>query len=129
VSAQVIAPEGVLCGQSQGLCDRAQQLYGSRVSREYPYDARRKVDALIESMKSLIARDSEQEVRGIALAVVDAAINAVKTAKPDDPVVTTTSDLFSADQIATGEGVRAADLLVVAEQLAAALGPYPITIA
>lgn len=95
---------------------------------DYPYDERRRVDALIDSMKSLIQRDSEQEVRGVALGVVDAAISAVKTAKPDDPVVQATSDLFSADQIASGEGVRAADLLVVAEQLAAAIGPYPLVI-
>lgn len=79
-------------------------------------------------MKALIQRDAEQEVRGIALAVVDAAISAVKEAMPDDPVVKATSDLFSADLIGSGEGVRAADLLVVAEQLAAAIGPYPLVI-
>lgn len=96
---------------------------------EYPYDARRRVDALVESMKALIARDPEQEVRGVALGVVDAAITAVKEAKPEDPVVKATSEIFSADQIGSGEGVRAADLLVVAEQLAAAIGPYPIVVA
>ncbi|QOK24269.1 hypothetical protein IGS73_07985 [Janibacter indicus] len=95
---------------------------------DYPYDARRRVDALINSMQALIQRDPEQEVRGVALGVVDAAISAVKAAKPNDPVVKATSELFSADQIASGEGVRAADLLVVAEQLAAAIGPYPVVI-
>ena len=96
---------------------------------EYPYDAKARCNALIESMQALIARDPEQEVRGIALAVVDAAIRAVKEAKPNDPVVAATAELFSADLVATGEGVRAADLLVVAKQLDAAIGPYPIAIA
>jgi DNA-binding PucR family transcriptional regulator len=88
------------------------------------YWAHKRLDALIESMKALIEHDSEQEVRGIALEVVDAAIAAVKAVKPDDPVVAATSALFSADLIASGEGVRAADLLVVAQQLEAALDPY-----
>jgi hypothetical protein len=32
----------------------------------------------------------------------------------------------STDTIATGEPVRAADLLMIAEQLEAATGPYPL---
>lgn len=94
----------------------------------YPYDSRQRVDALVESMKALIQRDPEQEVRGVALRVVDATIAIVKAALPNDPVVAATAELFSADLIASGEGVRAADLLVVAEQLAAAIGPYPVVI-
>jgi len=92
---------------------------------EYPYEAKRRVEALISATKTLIQRDPEQEVRGIALAVADAAIDAVKAAKPDDPIVQSTASLYSADQIASGEPTRAADLLFVAEQLDAALGPYP----
>jgi hypothetical protein len=42
-------------------------------------------------------------IRGIALAVADAAIDAVKAAKPDDPIVQSTASIFSADQIASGE--------------------------
>jgi hypothetical protein len=45
---------------------------------------------------------------------------------PDDPVVVATPDLFSPDRIGSGAVVRAADLLVVAEQLGAAIGPPPI---
>jgi hypothetical protein len=95
----------------------------------YPHEARGRIDALISSTTALIQRDPEQEVRGIALGVVDAAIAAVKAAKPDDPVIAATAGLFSADLIGSGEGVRAADLLVVAQQLAAALGPEPIALA
>jgi hypothetical protein len=91
-----------------------------------PYDARRRVDAMISSVTTLIQRDPDQEVRGIALDVVDTAITAVKTAKPDDPVVAATASKYWDDAIGSGKGLRAADLLVVAEQLAAALGPGPL---
>jgi hypothetical protein len=71
---------------------------------ELPDDAKRWVEALILSTQRLIERDPEQEVRGAAIQVVDAAITAVKAAKPDDPVVAATAELFSADQVGTGEG-------------------------
>ncbi len=96
----------------------------------YPYEAKRRVVALIDSMKTLLAEDAEQEIRGIALAVVDAAIAAAKAAKPDDPVVASIADLFSPEQLETGEPPRAADVLVVAQQLDAAIGnpaPPPTT--
>jgi hypothetical protein len=93
---------------------------------KYPYEARRRVDALISSTQTLIRRDPEQEVQGEALAVAAAAIAAVKAALPDDPVVAATPDLFSPERIGNGEPLRAADLLVIAEQLGAAIGPPPI---
>jgi hypothetical protein len=92
---------------------------------EYPYEAHRRVDALISSTKTLIRRDPEQEVQGEGLAVAAAAVSAVKAALPDDVVVDATPYLFSAERTGRGEAVRAADLLVVAEQLSAAIGPPP----
>jgi len=92
---------------------------------EYPCEAHRRVDALISSTKTLIRRDPEQEVQGEGLAVAAAAVSAVKAALPDDVVVDATPYLFSAERIGRGEAVRAADLLVVAEQLSAAIGPPP----
>jgi hypothetical protein len=92
----------------------------------YPYEAKRSIQAVISSTRALIQRDPEQEIQGIALAVADAAIEAVKAAKPDDPIVQSTASIYSADQIGSGDPVRAADLLFVAEQLDAALGPEPI---
>jgi hypothetical protein len=91
----------------------------------YPHEANRRVEALISSMRTLIARDPEQEIQGPAIENVAAPIAAVKAAKPDDPVVAATPDLISADFIGSGEGIRAADVLVIAEQLNAALGPSP----
>jgi hypothetical protein len=49
----------------------------------------------------------------------------VKAAKADDPVLVATAELFSDDLIGSGEAVRAADVLIVAEQLGAAIGPKP----
>jgi hypothetical protein len=43
-------------------------------------------------------------------------------------VVKALVDLVSADHIGSGESLRAADMLVIAEQLEAAIGPRPIVI-
>jgi hypothetical protein len=99
------------------------------MSRDYPYTAKRRIEQLIEALTTLIARDPEQEVRGLAIPVVDAALNDVKQALPDDPVVQSLVEVFSADVIGEGEPVRAADMLVVAKQLDAAIGPYPLVVA
>ncbi len=61
----------------------------------------------------------------MAIPVVAAALEAIKRSKPDDPVVAAIVDLFSADFIGAGETIRAADMLIVAEQLDAAIGPPP----
>lgn len=95
---------------------------------QYPYDAKRRVDALIKSLNTLVARDPEQEVQGIAIPVLDAALSEFKAAMPDDAVVKALVDLVSADHIGSGEPLRAADMLVIAEQLEAAIGPRPIVI-
>jgi len=99
------------------------------IGGEFPYVAKRRVDALIGSLEKLIARDPEQEIQGIALPVLDAAVRSIKDALPEDPVVTSLVELFSADFIGSGEPVRAADMLVVAEQLDAAIVPPPMVIA
>jgi hypothetical protein len=92
----------------------------------YPLKAKRRLDALIKSLRVLVARDPEQEVLGIALPVLDAVLEDVRAAIPDDPVVQATARIISPDFIAAGEPVRAADALLVAEQLAAAIGPLPV---
>lgn len=86
------------------------------------FDAvKRRVDALIKSLGTLIAR-AEREVQGLAVPVLDASLEAIKQAKPDDPVVASLVELMSADFIGVGEPIRAADMLVVVEQLDAATG-------
>jgi hypothetical protein len=90
--------------------------------------ARLRLTGLISSMRTLTVRDPEQEVDDDALFVVDAVISAVKAVRPDDPVVQATADLLSPERIASGSPVHAANVLVVAEQLLAALGPEPFNI-
>lgn len=96
---------------------------------DYPYDAKRRVEALIKTLRTLVARDPEQEVRGIALPVLDAALDDIWRVRPNDPVVAAVVEPVSVETIEAGEPLRAADLLVMAEQLDAAIGPYPIAIA
>lgn len=91
----------------------------------YPYEANRRVKALISSLKTLVARDPEQEVQGPALQVLDAALDAIKAEIPDDPVAQSVLGIFTAEFIAAGEPVRAADMLVIAQQLNAAIGQPP----
>jgi hypothetical protein len=95
----------------------------------YPYDAKRRIEALIKSLEVLVKRDPEQEVQGLAIPVLDAVLGGVKETMPDDPVVLSLVDVVSADMIGSGDPIRAADMLVVAEQLSAAIGDWPLVIA
>lgn len=92
---------------------------------DYPDEAKRRVSALIETLETLIARDPEQEVQGIAVPVLSATLEEIKSARPQDKVVASLVDLMSADFIGMGEPIRAADMLVIAKQLDAAIGPEP----
>lgn len=96
---------------------------------EYPYKAKGRIVALIETLERVVQRDPEQEVLGMAVPVLDACIEDVKAAVADDPVVRAVAGVISPDAIALGEPVRAVDALLVAKQLDAVIGPYPLVIA
>ena len=96
---------------------------------DFPYKAKKRVEALIKSLETMTKRDPEQEVRGIAIPVFDAAIDDIKAALGDDPVVQAVASIISPETIEAGEPIRAVDALLVAEQLDAAIGDYPIWIA
>jgi len=102
---------------------------GTHVAEDYPYEAKHKIVALVATLEPLTKRDPEQEVQGIALPVLDAVIEAARSARPDDPVVQAARGIITPEQIASGEPVRAADALLVAKQLDAAIGAYPLVIA
>jgi hypothetical protein len=95
------------------------------VREEYPYKAKRQITSLVETLETLTKRDPEQEVQGIALPVLDAVIESVRNVLPDDPVVEAVRGILSPEQIVSGEAIRAADALLVAKQLDAAIGPRP----
>jgi hypothetical protein len=98
------------------------------MSKEYPYEAKRQIVALVEALETLTKRDPEQEVQGIALPVLDAVIESVRRVLPNNPVVDAVRGILSPEQIASGEAIRAADALVVAKQLDAIIGPEPVLI-
>src|ERR687892_2356119 len=96
------------------------------VGEDYPYKAKGQIMTLIGTLETLTNQDPEQEVQGIAVPVLDAVIESVRTVLPDDRVVAAVRSVLSPEQFASGEPIRAADALLVAKQLDAALGPYPL---
>lgn len=104
-------------------------MYPAVMGRDYPYDASRRVKALIETLQIMSMSDPEQEVQGIALPVLDATLAEIKRAIGPDPVVDTIEDIISPEVIDRGEPVRAIDALLVAKQLDAAIGRPPVTFA
>jgi hypothetical protein len=60
--------------------------------------------------------------------VQDAVIESDRAARQNDPVVEAVRGIISPEHIASGEPVRAADALLVAKQLDAAVGAYPLVI-
>jgi hypothetical protein len=99
------------------------------VGEDYPYEAKRQIVSLVQTLETLTKRDPEQEVQGIALPVLDAVIESVRKAMPDNLIVEAVRGVLSPEQIASGEPIRAADALLVAMQLSAAIGPFPLVVA
>jgi hypothetical protein len=93
---------------------------------EYPYEAKKRVTALIEALTTVLREDPDEKVQGVALPVLHAAIEAIKDGiGQDNPVVQSAAGVISADTIASGEPIRAADALIVARILDGEIGPYP----
>jgi len=65
----------------------------------------------------------------MALPVLDAVLGAARKLLPHDPVVQAASGVMTPERVISGDAVRAADALVVAMQLEAALGPAPLIVA
>lgn len=95
----------------------------------YPYKAKQRVESLIKSLETLVGSDPEQQVQGFAVPVLAAALDDVKQALPNDPVVEALVELVSADAIGSGDPIRAADMLIIARQLDAAIGRRPVFVA
>jgi hypothetical protein len=92
----------------------------------YPSEAKTRIESLIQTLETLTRRDLDQEVRGIALPVFDAVLEAVKgDIGRDNPVVQAVAGIVSPETIEAGEPIRAADALMVAKMLEAEIGPRP----
>lgn len=97
-----------------------------RLNVGYPDKAKDRVVALIEALETIIKKDPEQEVQGMALPVFDAVLEAIKDdIGRDNPVVAAVAGIISPDTIAGGMPIRAADALLVAKMLDAELGRRP----
>ena len=71
----------------------------------YPYEAKRRVQALIETLEPMVKRDPEQEIRGIAVPVLEATLDELRSSLPDDRVVQAVVGAY-AHEIETGEPSR-----------------------
>lgn len=81
---------------------------------------------LKEHLAEISERDPEQEVKGMALPVLDAVIGAARQfVKEDDPVLYAVRDVV-VEVAETGERIRAVDALWVVNQLQAAIAQAPM---
>ncbi len=69
--------------------------------------------------------DPEQEVHGLALQAVDAALDAVRPFMPSMSVMRRVEDIISPGTVAQGEPIRAVDLLWIVTLLLAELPAPP----
>ena len=66
---------------------------------------------LHQDLKEIAARDPDQEVRGLAVPVIDAVVTAcVSFLDEEDPVFEKIRQLFSVEALESGEPLRAVDL-------------------
>jgi len=77
---------------------------------------------LYNDLARIAESDTEQEVTGIAVPVLDALLDACTGFVADDPVVKAIDGLITPDSVESGV-LRAVDAALVVHQLAAALGP------
>lgn len=94
---------------------------------EYPYEAKRRVTALIVTLEPAVKRDPEQEIQGMAVPVLNAVIAELRNAVTGDPVIDAAIGAYE-HELVTGEPVRAFDALLIAHQVDAAIGNTPRTI-
>lgn len=80
--------------------------------------ARRRLEALLGTLRTNIATDPEQELVGSALVAVITLLSDLRSAFPDLPE---SLELVTPSAVAEGESVRAADALVVFGQILASL--------
>jgi hypothetical protein len=93
---------------------------------DYPYEAKKRVTTLIEALATILREDPDDKVQGMALPVLHSVIEAIKDGiGRDNPVVQSTAGVISAEAIASGDAIRAADALIVARILDGEIGPYP----
>ncbi|HEV2756835.1 MAG TPA: hypothetical protein VG318_13795 [Actinomycetota bacterium] len=88
-------------------------------------EVRREIQELILALETLVERDPEQEMHGRAVLDFDAVILSTKQVLLNRRDANAITDAISAEAVAHGEPIRAADALVTAHRLQAWIGPEP----
>jgi hypothetical protein len=85
-------------------------------------EAKSAITRLHVQLGGIVSRDQEQEVRGIALPVLDAVLSAAREhLLLDDPVLASLPDLISPEALEAGEPIRAIDAFLAVSQVEEAL--------
>jgi Glu-tRNA(Gln) amidotransferase subunit E-like FAD-binding protein len=90
------------------------------------WQARRLLTTLRQDLQTLVDRDPEQEIRGMAVATLDAALSAVRDLAADNVVLAKIRDVISAEAVEEGEPIRAVDVLLVVTTLLAVVPQPPV---
>jgi hypothetical protein len=87
--------------------------------------ARRLLVTLRSNVATMVAKDAEQEVRGIAVQAVEAALSTVRGLIAQSPVMARVDEVISTYASEAGEPIRAVDVLLVVDLMLAELPPEP----
>jgi hypothetical protein len=88
-------------------------------------EARDILRAVKATLEDATTTDAEQEVQGMALPALDAALAQARDLVPDSTVLSRIADVISPEAIEAGEPVRAVDALLVVNIMFAALKAPP----
>lgn len=96
--------------------------------RDYPYALKRRTEALIAALTTLVERDPEQEIHDLAAVAYDRVLALARQDYPDDPLLqgmpATAFELADTDR-----PMRVCDALIVAHQIDAVIGGRPPVVA
>jgi hypothetical protein len=84
-------------------------------------DARERLNNLYYNLGSIISKDQEQEIQGIAIPVIEAVIEEAKKLVPHDPVVKVIDEWLTPALMGGQGSIRAVDAFLVVGQLLKAL--------
>ena len=92
------------------------------------WQARSLLTTLRQDLQKITDRDPEQEVRGIAIPVLDAALSSIRELASDNTIMASIRDVISTEAIEEGEPVRAVDVLMVVTTLLAVVPQPPVSL-
>jgi hypothetical protein len=93
----------------------------------YPRELKRQISALEKSLVPLLD-DPEQEVTGNAAVVMATIVDSAREVFPDHPTILQIQSPTECS-IWTGSTMRAADALLIVQQIDAIVGPFPAVVA